>query len=86
MQRRVVQILAALAGAFVAGMAGAQGALQKITMLHSQPVITATFAYSSSLPVHLGYFREEGLDVEVNAMAGASQAMQMVESPSLVTR
>ena len=78
MQRKLVQIVAAFAAVLAAGVAGAQGVLQKITMLHSQPVITATFAYSSSLPVYLGYFREEGLDVEVSPMAGATQAMQMV--------
>lgn len=78
MQRKLVQIVAAFAVVLAAGVAGAQGVLQKITMLHSQPVITATFAYSSSLPVYLGYFREEGLDVEVSPMAGATQAMQMV--------
>ena len=78
MQKRAFHIVAALIAALAAGAVCAQGTLQKITMLHSQPVITATFAYSSSLPVYLGYFREEGLDVEVSPMAGASQAMQMV--------
>jgi NitT/TauT family transport system substrate-binding protein len=53
-------------------------ALQKITLLHSQPQITAAFAYSSSLPVYLGYFKEEGLEVEVNPMPGAAAAMQLV--------
>ena len=53
-------------------------ALQKILLLHSQPQITAAFAYSSSLPIHLGYFKEEGLEVEVNPMAGAAAAMQLV--------
>jgi len=52
--------------------------LQKITLLHSQPQITSAFAYSSSLPVYLGYFKEEGLEVEVNPMAGAAAAMQLV--------
>ncbi|MDP2239736.1 MAG: ABC transporter substrate-binding protein [Burkholderiales bacterium] len=65
-----------LAMAFAGGTSAQT--LQKLTVLHSQPVITSTFAYSSSLPVYLGYFREEGLDVEVNPMAGASQAMQLV--------
>ena len=55
-------------------------ALQKLTLLHSQPQITAAFAYSSSLPIHLGYFKEEGLEVEVNPMAGAAAAMQLVVS------
>jgi NitT/TauT family transport system substrate-binding protein len=59
------------------GIASAQS-LQKITLLHSQPQITAAFAYSSSLPVYLGYFKEEGLEVEVNPMAGAAAAMQLV--------
>jgi NitT/TauT family transport system substrate-binding protein len=53
-------------------------ALQKITVLHSQPQITSAFAYSSSLPAYLGYFKEEGLEVEVNPMPGAAAAMQLV--------
>jgi len=66
-----------LAGMTSAGAALAQ-TLQKITLLHSQPQITAAFAYSSSLPIYLGYFKAEGLEVEVNAMAGAAAAMQLV--------
>jgi NitT/TauT family transport system substrate-binding protein len=53
-------------------------ALQKVSLLHSQPRITAAFAYSSSLPDYLGYFKEEGLEVEVNSMKGAAAAMQLV--------
>ena len=63
--------------AVVAGASFAQ-ALQKVVLLHSQPQITAAFAYSSSLPVYLGYFKEEGLDVEVNSTKGAAAAMQLV--------
>ena len=63
-----------LVGMTSAGAVLAQ-TLQKITLLHSQPQITSAFAYSSSLPIHLGYFKEEGLEVEVNAMAGAAAAM-----------
>ncbi|HEX6002475.1 MAG TPA: ABC transporter substrate-binding protein [Burkholderiales bacterium] len=71
--------LIVLALLVIAPSAMAQGQkLEKITLLHSQPQITAAFAYSSSLPVYLGYFKEEGLEVEVNPMAGAAAAMQLV--------
>lgn len=76
-----LKLLLSLIVVLTAGQApqrAAAQALQKIVLLHSQPVITATFAYSSSLPAYLGYFKEEGLEVEVNAMAGATQAMQLV--------
>jgi len=74
-----IRVLAALVFALTATLQGAHAqALQKITLLHSQPQITAAFAYSSSLPIHLGYFKEEGLEVEVNPMAGAAAAMQLV--------
>ena len=63
--------------AIVASASFAQ-ALQKVVLLHSQPRITAAFAYSSSLPAYLGYFKEEGLEVEVNSTAGAAAAMQLV--------
>lgn len=62
---------------FNGGESAAQS-LQKVTLLHSQPQITAAFAYSSSLPVYLGYFREEGLDVEVSPTKGAAAAMQLL--------
>jgi NitT/TauT family transport system substrate-binding protein len=77
MTRLAAGCLFILALFFHAGEPAAQG-LQKITLLHSQPQITAAFAYSSSLPVHLGYFREEGLDVEVNSTKGAGAAMQLL--------
>ncbi len=77
MKSNVYKIASLLIAMAFAGGSPAQ-TLQKLTMLHSQPVITASFAYSSSLPVYLGYFREEGLDVEVSPMAGAAQAMQLV--------
>jgi NitT/TauT family transport system substrate-binding protein len=71
--------LIVLALLVIAPLAMAQGQkLEKITLLHSQPQITAAFAFSSSLPVYLGYFKEEGLEVEVNPMAGAAAAMQLV--------
>jgi NitT/TauT family transport system substrate-binding protein len=73
----VASLTLALAWGATLQQAGAQG-LQKITLLHSQPQITAAFAYSSSLPIYLGYFKEEGLEVEVNPMAGAAAAMQLV--------
>lgn len=69
-------LLAALC-ALGAAPAAAQS-LQKVVLLHSQPQITAGFAYSSSLPAVLGYWREEGLEVEINPMAGAAAAMQLV--------
>jgi NitT/TauT family transport system substrate-binding protein len=77
MKQFIASITFVLAWCLPAQFAHAQG-LQKITLLHSQPQITAAFAYSSSLPVHLGYFKEEGLEVEVNPMAGAAAAMQLV--------
>lgn len=52
--------------------------LRKVVLLHSQPQITAGFAYSSSLPAYLGYWRDEGLEVEINPMKGAAAAMQLV--------
>lgn len=61
-----------------AGSSAMAQALQKITLLHSQPQITAAFAYSSSLPAYLGYFKQEGLEVEISPTAGAAAAMQLV--------
>jgi NitT/TauT family transport system substrate-binding protein len=59
--------------------AGAQ-ALQKITLVHAVPQLSASFANESSLPAYLGFWKEEGLDVEVNTTPGTSAAMQLVIS------
>jgi len=77
MKRRAFNGLAAASGLGVAFGVGAQAA-QKVVLLHSQPQITPAFAYSSTLPAVLGYWKEEGLDVEVNPTAGAAAAMQLV--------
>jgi NitT/TauT family transport system substrate-binding protein len=77
MQRRTFNALLAASGMSMAFGARAQ-ALQKVVLLHSQPQITPAFAYSSSLPAFLGYWKEEGLEVEVNPTAGAAAAMQLV--------
>jgi NitT/TauT family transport system substrate-binding protein len=69
-----------LAAAIVAiSQAHAQG-LKKVTVVHAVPQLSASFANESSLPTLLGFWKEEGLDVEVNTAPGTAAAMQLVIS------
>lgn len=50
----------------IAGSAAAQnGTRTKFTLVHAYVPVPAFLAYASSLPLYLGYWREEGLDVEI---------------------
>ncbi len=52
----------------------------KITLAHALPNLTPSFAIDSSMPAALGYWKEEGLDVDVITTPGASAAIQLVIS------
>jgi len=66
-----------LAGLLLAGSANAQ---TKITLAHALPHLTPSFAIDSSMPVYLGYWKKEGLDVDVITTPGSSAATQLVIS------
>lgn len=53
-------------------------ALEKINLAQGIPQLTPAFAFSSSVPMELGFFKEEGLDVEVATTPGTAAAMQLV--------
>ena len=63
----------------LAGAAQAKD-LTKITLTHALPHLTPSFAIDSSLPVALGYWKKDGLDVDVITTPGASAAIQLVIS------
>lgn len=65
-------------GVAVIAAAPAADALDKIVMVHAVPRLSASFAIGSSLPTSLGYWKEEGLEVEVNTSPGTSASMQLV--------
>lgn len=79
---RASLVLAGAVMALVAGLPAAASAqsLKKVTVVHAIPQLTASFANESSLPAYLGFWKEEGLDVEVNTTPGSSAAMQLVIS------
>jgi NitT/TauT family transport system substrate-binding protein len=74
-----IAFLAALASQAL-GLAHAQPATpQKVTLLHAQSVISPAYAYASSLPSYLGYWRDEGLDVEITrAETGTAAAAALI--------
>ena len=79
-----MQILKAITSGIVVGLLMASGApaetLQKITLAHALPNLSPSFAIDSSMPGYLGYWKQEGLDVEVITTPGASAAIQLVIS------
>lgn len=48
----------------------------KITFVLSNPEISAAYAPITSVPLALGYWKDEGLDVEVVPSSGATEALQ----------
>jgi NitT/TauT family transport system substrate-binding protein len=73
------RILAAsmVAGALLA-TSGNSYALDKVVVAQGIPQLTPAFAFMSSVPMEMGYFKEEGLDVEVATTPGTAAAMQLV--------
>jgi NitT/TauT family transport system substrate-binding protein len=57
----------------------AVSAAEKITLIHSVPQLTSLFAFGSSIPLEMGFWKEEGLEVEaLPAPGGAAAAVQLV--------
>lgn len=76
MLRRLVPLLA-LAAAF--GSTGALAA-EKVTYAVTTTNITVGHAAQSSIPLGLGLWKDEGLDVEVIGLSGATAGVQQVAS------
>ena len=74
MMKQMVTILAALG---VVGTSLAQAA-EKVTLIVPLPQITSVFAFATSIPIELGFFKEEGLEVEASPSPGAVAAIQLV--------
>jgi NitT/TauT family transport system substrate-binding protein len=75
MIRTTISVAFALA---LATSGAAAQALKKVSIVHAVPQLSASFANESSLPLYLGFWKEEGLDVEVNTSPGTAAAMQLV--------
>jgi NitT/TauT family transport system substrate-binding protein len=78
MQRRTI-VLSMIASTWLAGQAVAQD-LTKIRIAGPAPVLSVTDSVIwYAIPVRMGYYKEEGLDVSYNlspGLTGAAQAMQ----------
>ena len=53
-------------------------AAEKVTLIHSVPQLTSLFAFGSSIPIAMGFWRDEGLEVEALPAPGAAAAIQLV--------
>lgn len=85
-QRRFLSVLLMmflLGGVWNGGseaQAPAQAPLRKITLVYASTVLGVGTAPLTSLPKALGYFQQEGLDVNFAGAAGSQPALQMVLS------
>ncbi len=78
---RLLGRIAVCAALGLLAFGGAQAKdLQKITLAHALPHLTPSFAIDSSMPGYLGYWKSEGLDVDVITTPGAAAAIQLVIS------
>ena len=69
--------VSATLGLLLFGLVTVQAA-EKITLMHSVPQLTSLFSFGSSIPIELGFWKEEGLEVEALAAPGAAAAIQLV--------
>jgi ABC-type nitrate/sulfonate/bicarbonate transport system substrate-binding protein len=53
-------------------------AVEKVTLIVPLPQITSVFAFATSIPTELGFFKQEGLDVEALPSPGAVAGIQLV--------
>jgi NitT/TauT family transport system substrate-binding protein len=53
-------------------------ATEKITLIVPLPQLTSVFAFASSIPSELGFYKEEGLEVEALPSPGAVAGIQLV--------
>ena len=73
-----MRLLGAAFGGMLGGLllAGSADAQTKITLAHALPNLTPSFAIDSSMPAYLGYWKKEGLDVDVITTPGSSAAVR----------
>ena len=74
MMKQMVTLLAVLV---LIGNSLAQAA-ERVTLIIPLPQITSVFAFATSIPIELGFFKEEGLEVEASPSPGAVAGIQMV--------
>ncbi len=84
MRRSVVVALVMLlvAGTFIAGVAQ-EKPLRKVVFAVTTKDISVGHAAHSSLPVALGYWKEEGLDVSVTSVEGSVAGMQQLAAGNI---
>jgi len=76
---RAIRTLLSAAVLMSSGLwAASSYAQEKILLAHALPRLSAGFAIASSLPEYLGYWKEEGLEVEVVTNRGSAAAIQLV--------
>lgn len=59
-------------------LSGPADGAEKLTVVLAQNTIGPNEAFNAYIPKHLGFFQEEGLDVEFQTSAGGTQVIQLV--------
>ncbi len=73
------------AAAIVASPSWAQGApLKKIKYAISSAAVTTGHAHFAAIPIAMGYFKDEGLDVTITPFAGSGEAFNHVLSGDVI--
>lgn len=84
MKRSIVLLLAVVLAVVAVGLGAAQDkALKKVVFAVTTKDISVGHAAHSSLPAVLGYWKAEGLDVEVASVEGSAAGMQQIGSGNI---
>jgi NitT/TauT family transport system substrate-binding protein len=73
-------LAALLATIFAVALFPAGAAAEKFTLVLGQSTAAANEAFNVFVPLRLGYFKEEGIDLEYQTSQGGTQAMQLVSA------
>src|SRR4051812_28203404 len=79
MSRPLSMSLAAIAAVLTFVGAGAATAA-KVTLVLGQTTAASNEAFNVFVPLRLGYFKEEGIELEYQTSQGGTQAMQLVSA------
>lgn len=72
--------LAMAVAATVAAASSAAGAAEKLSLILGQSAVTSNEAFNVFVPIELGYFKDEGLEVEYQTSQGGTQAIQLLSA------
>jgi NitT/TauT family transport system substrate-binding protein len=90
-RRKIIQAAGAILGGVVGGRLGCLAAWpsgaaaagspsKRVVLVYGVPTLDVTTAFFGAIPQTLGYYREEGIEVDVQTVNGASAAVNLLTS------